>query len=110
MAQANHSSTTTRGPGARPTIQAAHTALIGCLAANKPHRITGNADALDIRDRAEHLEAVLAAVTEYALAVVTDTANDTLGPVDRRTIQNRLVALASEVVGAVTTAAMEVGA
>jgi len=60
-----------------PPVQAAHSALISALASLKPHRIIGSyaADRFDIMARADHLDAVLAAVTVYAKAIVADTAH-----------------------------------
>jgi hypothetical protein len=60
---------------ALPAVEAAHTTLIGTLAGLKPNRIVGHAaDRFDIMARAEHLGAVLAAVTTYVKAIVADTA------------------------------------
>jgi len=63
-------------PLAVPPVQAAHSALISALASLKPHRILGTyaADRFDIMARADHLDAVLAAVTTYVKAIVADTA------------------------------------
>jgi hypothetical protein len=91
MSQANPANTTTCAPATTPAapspqriptplavqaVQAAHITLISALASLKPHRIIGSyaADRFDILERAEHLEKVLAAVTVYTKAIVTDTA------------------------------------
>src|SRR5215831_6009232 len=57
-------------------VKVAHAALVGVLLRLKPHRIlsTYAADRLDVMERADHLEKVLAAVTVYAKAIVADTA------------------------------------
>ena len=57
-----------------PAVVAAHRDLIEALAVEVPHAIVGyGADRFDILERAEHLKAVLAAVTSYAKAIVKDT-------------------------------------
>jgi hypothetical protein len=94
----------TRASVAHPTIQAAHAALIGRLAAIKPHKIVGNADAEDVRARTAHVGAILAPINEYVLAIAADTAADPISATDQRAIENSLLAFASEVVAAVTLA------
>lgn len=57
-----------------PAVVAAHHDLIEALAVEVPHAIVGYAaDRFDILERAEHLKAVLVAVTSYAKAIVKDT-------------------------------------
>jgi hypothetical protein len=57
-----------------PAVAAAHRDLVEALSVEVPHAIVGYAaDRFDILDRAEHLKAVLAAVTSYAKAIVKDT-------------------------------------
>jgi len=50
--------------------------LVGVLLRLKPHRIIGTyaADRLDVLERADHLEKMMAAVTVYTKAIVADTA------------------------------------
>jgi len=81
MDQATDSTTTTNAPATTPaapspSVQAAHAALVGLLLRLKPNRILGTyaADRLDVLERADHLEKMLAAVTVYAKAIVADTA------------------------------------
>jgi hypothetical protein len=57
-----------------PAVQLAHHGLIAALAQQTPHVIVGYAgDRFDIMERADHLKAVLAAVTAYTKAIVSDT-------------------------------------
>jgi hypothetical protein len=59
-----------------PAVVDAHRDLIEALAVEVPHAVVGYADdRFDILERAEHLKAVLAAVTSYAKAIVKDTAH-----------------------------------
>ena len=90
---------------ALPPVQAAHTTLIGALANLKPNRIVSNvaADRFDIMARADHLDAVLAAVTTYVKAIVADTAYlAPIGYVHDET--GYLVDAASEITGALNSA------
>jgi hypothetical protein len=77
---------------------------MGILAALKPRRIVGSrADRFDILQRADHLKAVLAAVTTYAKAVIEDTAAVApIGYVADET--GYLVDAASEITGALKSA------
>jgi hypothetical protein len=63
-----------RHAAALPAVQLAHHALIAALGAETPHHIVRNADRFDIMERRDHLKTVLTAVTAYAKAIVTDTA------------------------------------
>jgi hypothetical protein len=93
-----------RPTAAPPAVEAAHRALIVALAGLKPNRIVGHAaDRFDIMARAEHLDAVLAAVTIYAKAIVADTAEFApAGYVADET--GYLVDAASEITGALNSA------
>jgi hypothetical protein len=76
---------------------------MAALAAETPHAIIGHAaDRFDILERADHLKTVLAAVTTYCKAVVSDTAHFALTNVADET--GYLVDAASEVVGALNNA------
>jgi hypothetical protein len=87
-----------------PAVQVVHNDFIGILAALKPHRIVGSrADRFDILQRADHLKAVLAAVTTYAKAIVEDTA--AVAPIGYVADETRyLVDAASEITGALKSA------
>jgi hypothetical protein len=87
-----------------PAVQAAHITLMSTLASLKPRRIVGHAaDRFDIMARADHLDAVLAAVTIYVKAVVADTKEMApIGYVHDET--GYLVDAASEITGALNSA------
>ena len=109
---ADHSTTMTRAPGARPvatfpSIQAAHIDLIGALAVLKPHTIIGNADAADLRERADHLREVFRAVTGYVNAVITDSADSATATIDRKEIAAIMADTAADIIGAVARAAID---
>jgi hypothetical protein len=82
-----------------PPVQAAHNTLIAALAGLKPRRIVGHAaDRFDILGRADHLQAILAAVTAYTKAIVADTAHFAPYAINDET--GYLVDAASEITGA----------
>jgi hypothetical protein len=81
-------------PSSSPTTALAH---------QTPHHIVGYAaDRFDVLERADHLKAVLAAVTTYTKAIVADTAY--YSPVNVHDETGYLVDAASEVVGALNDA------
>jgi hypothetical protein len=87
-----------------PAVQLAHHGLIAALAQQIPHHIVGYAaDRFDVLERADHLKAVLAAVSIYAKAIVADTKEMApIGYVADET--GYLVDAASEIVGALNSA------
>jgi hypothetical protein len=88
-----------------PSVQAAHTTMIGALANLKPNRIVSSvaADRFDILARADHLDAVFAAITTYVKAIVADTAY--LAPIGYVADETGyLVDAASEITGALNSA------
>ena len=111
MSQANQGTTTTRAPGTRPaalsTVQAAHIEMIGALAVLKPHNIIGNADALDLQDRADHLRDVFRAVAGYVNAVITDTADNATAMIDRREVAAIMADSAADIIGSISRAAID---
>jgi hypothetical protein len=89
---------------ALPDVRVAHNDFMGILATLKPRRIVGSrADRFDVLQRADHLKAVLAAVTSYAKAIVEDTA--AVAPIGYVADQTEyLVDAASEITGALKSA------
>ncbi len=86
-----------------PAVQLAHHGLIAALAQQTPHVIVGYAaDRFDVLERADHLKAVLAAVTTYAKAIVKDTAY--MAPVNVHDETGLLADTASDIVGALNDA------
>jgi hypothetical protein len=89
-------------PLAVPAVQTAHSTLIGTLASLKPNHVVGHAaDRFDILGRADHLKAVLAAVTAYTKAIVADTAH--FAPYALNDGTGYLVDAASEITGALNS-------
>jgi hypothetical protein len=104
MAQAKHVPSAIRAPitGASPkpsTIQAAYAEFVAALAGHPPRPIPVYADAVDLEDRADHLNKVLTAWSVYLNAVLDDTAQNIPGGLDLRQIDALISDLASEVTG-----------
>ena|SRR5216683_4581113 len=83
MSQAETANTTTRAPGNRllgfsprslSPGELAHTELLANIAIELPYRIRGVADAIDLRDTADHIRTVFEMVLAYADAIVEHTA------------------------------------
>ena len=66
-------------PRKPPTIRTAFADLLVALADNHPVNIIGEADAADMEERAEHVQAVLGAVETYLTAVLADAKHRTSG-------------------------------
>jgi len=91
------------------TLKLAHSTLIGSLLPEQPQPIDGCwAHPSEILDRAEHLEKVLAAVTDYAAVVLSDT-QDFAGRVDTKYLTGLLRDVTSDIVGGLRFAAEECG-
>jgi hypothetical protein len=57
--------------------------LLARLAASKPHQIRYSADARDLEERAEHVQAIGNAVLAYLTELVADTADNAHSKIDR---------------------------
>lgn len=86
MPQADNAATTTpitfaspaavraRHAAILPAVQLAHAGLIAALAQQTPHHIVGHGgDRFDVMERRDHVQSILATVTTYVKAIVTDT-------------------------------------
>jgi|SRR6267143_1369147 hypothetical protein len=72
----------------RTSVKQAHANMIRALVALSPNRIAGTADAADVLNRTEHLQAVHGAVIEYLEEILSDTMDHLqAGPVDQREIE-----------------------
>ena len=80
-------------------LESLHLRLLRDLGCAQPSRIIGNCAALDLVDRAEHVEEILRTVGEYVDAIVEDTAwNAPAGSIDRDYISSMLTDTASDIV------------
>jgi hypothetical protein len=94
--------------GAKPSaspVRAAHADFVAALAGRPPRTIPLDADAIDIEDRAEHLNTVFNALLAYLTVILDDTAQNVPGRLDLPDVEAFLVDLASDVSGAIQHAA-----
>ena len=91
-------------PSASP-VRAAHTDFVAALAGHPPRPIPLEADAIDLEDRADHLDTVLRALSVYLAVVLDETAQNVPGSLDLRDVEAILSDLASDVTGAIQYAA-----
>jgi hypothetical protein len=75
------------------------------LAGHPPRPIPLEADALDLEDRADHLNTVFSALSVYVTVILDDTAQNVPGRLDLRDAEGVLADLASDVTGAIQHAA-----
>ena len=87
------------------SVCAAHAEFVASLAASRPRPIPIDADALDLEDRADHLNEVLGALSVYLAVILDDTAQNIPGSVDLRDAEGLIADLASDVTGAIQRAA-----
>jgi hypothetical protein len=96
--------------GAKPPaspVRAAHAEFIAALAGHPPRPIPLDADAIDLEDRADHLNKVLVALSVYVTVILDDTAQNVPGGLDLSYIEAVLADLASDVTGTIQHAADE---
>lgn len=107
MAQAGYVTTAIRAldTGASFSVLAAHAELVAALAAHPPQPIPVGVRAVDIEDRADHLDTVFRALLAYMATILEDTAQNVPGTLDLRDVKAILADLASDVTGAVQHAA-----
>jgi hypothetical protein len=86
-------------------VRAAHAEFIAALSGLPPRPIPLEADALDLEDRADHLDKVFAALSVYVSLVLDDTAQNVPGSLDLRDVEGLLADLAADLTGAIQQAA-----
>jgi len=95
-----------RRAGNPTDLETLHLKLIRDLSCIWPDRITGTADKLAIKDRAEHIREVLGTVNDYVNAMAADTAAHAPGvPIDPDYVNDMLNYSASDVVAHIGNAA-----
>ena len=95
-------------PSASP-VSAAHAEFVAALAGYPPRTIPLDADAIDLKDRADHLSQVLSALPVYVAVILDDTAQNVSGRLDLPDIEAVLADLASDVTGTIQHAAEGMG-
>jgi hypothetical protein len=94
--------------GAKPSaspVRAAHTEFVAALAGHPPRTIPLDADAIDLQDRADHLESVFSAFLAYVTVVLDDTAQNVPGGIELPQSEAVLIDLASDITGPIQHAA-----
>jgi hypothetical protein len=94
--------------GAKQTaspVRAAHVEIMASLADHPPPTIPIDADAIDIEDRANHLDQVFRAMSAYVAVILDDTSQNVPGGLDVRGAEGLLADLASDLTGTIQRAA-----
>jgi hypothetical protein len=106
MAQAEYVTNAIRaqitGGGAKRStkpVRAAHAEFVAALTGVPPRPIPVYADAIDLQDRADHVVAVLTALSAYLTTILDDTAQNVPGGIELRQIDAALSDLVSDVTG-----------
>ena len=86
-------------------VRAAHAEFVAALLGNSPRPISVDVDAVDLEDRADHLNKVLKALSVYVAAILDDTAQNVPGGLNLRQIDALLSDLTSDVTGTIQRAA-----
>ena len=95
-------------PRSTSPVRAAHAELVAALAGNPPRPIRLEVESLDLDDRAEHVEKMLAAVHVYLTAILADTAeNIPGGKLDRKYLDGLYSDFTGDAVGGIQQAAAE---
>src|SRR5437868_2740579 len=95
-------------PRSTSPVRAAHAELVAALAGNPPRPIRLEVESLDLDDRAEHVEKMLAAVHVYLTAILADTAeNIPGGKLDRKYLDSLYSDFTADAVGGIQQAAAE---
>jgi hypothetical protein len=88
-------------------VAAAYTEFLAAVAAHPPGPIPVDADAIDLEQRADHLNAVFGGLRSYLAIILDDTAQNAPGGLDLTDAEAILADLASDLIGAILNAADE---
>jgi hypothetical protein len=86
-------------------VRAPHAKFVGMLGGHPPPVIPGNADSIDLQDRADHLDAVLGGLTAYLAVFLDDTVQSVPGGLDLWDAEAVVADLASDLTGSMFLAA-----
>jgi hypothetical protein len=98
--------TLSTGPTRSP-VAAAYTEFLAALADHPPGPIPVDADAIDLEQRVDHLNAVFGELHSYLAIILDDTAQNAPGGLDLTDAEAILADLASDLTGAIQRAADE---
>jgi hypothetical protein len=113
MAQAKYVSNAIRAlitgasedPSTTIPVRVAHAEFVAAVAGHPPRPIPIDADAIDLADRADHLDKVLGALSVYLTVTLDDTSQNVPGGLDLRDAEGMLADLAADLTGAIQHAA-----
>jgi hypothetical protein len=112
MAQAKYGISSIRAPipgvignPRTSSVWAAHAKFLDALAGHPPRPITVDADAIDLEERADHLDKLLGALSVYLTVILDDTAQNSSGRLDLRDAEAILADLGSDLSGTIQLAA-----
>jgi hypothetical protein len=80
-------------------VRVAHAEFVAALAGHPPRPVPIDADAIDVEDRADHLNKVLNTLSAYLTAVLDDTARNVPGGLDLSQVDALRSDLASDMSG-----------
>jgi hypothetical protein len=83
------------------SVVAAHAAFVATLSGHPPRPIPVDADAIDLEDRADHLNKVLSALSVYVTVILDGTAQNVPSAPDLPDIEAVLADLASDLTGSI---------
>jgi hypothetical protein len=86
-------------------VRAAYDKFVAALMAHPPRTIPADADAIDLEDRADHLQKVLGALSMYLTLILDDTAQNVPGRFDLPNVEGILCDLAADLTGPLQHAA-----
>jgi hypothetical protein len=87
------------------SVGAAHAEFVTTLAGHPPRTIPLDADAIDLKDRADHLSKIFGALSVYVAVILDDTAQNVPGGLDLPYVEGVLAGLASDMGGTIQHAA-----
>jgi len=115
MAQAKYVTSSIRAPipgvignPRTSAVWPAHAEFVAALAGHPPRTIPLNADAIDLEERADHLNKVLSALSVYVTVILDDTAQNVPGGLDLRDAEAVLADLSSDVTSTIRLAADDI--
>ena len=86
-------------------VRVAHAEFAAALASYPPRIIPLDADAIDLEDRADHLNKVLSALSVYVTMILDDMAQNVPGGLDLRDAEAVLADLSSDMTSTIRLAA-----
>lgn len=87
------------------TVSQLYANFVAAITATVPNPIGCCAEALDVEERAQHIEAVMTAAMKYVAAITRDTASVATAPIDWKYVEGCMDDYRGEAVGEILAAA-----